>query len=126
MDFRWLNKAALTDPFPTPFTDKILNEVAGHECYSFTDRFSGYNQVRIAEEDQHKTTFICPWGTFAYKKMPFGLKNVGAMFQRAMSYMFHDIKRFIDAYLDDLAAHSKKRAEHPEHLRDTYIALSIS
>ena len=51
IDFRWLNRATLTNPFPTPFADEILNGVAGHECYSFTDGFSGYNQVCIAEED---------------------------------------------------------------------------
>ena len=70
------------------------------------DDFSGYNQITIHPEDQHKTAFICPWGTFSYKKMPFGLKNAGATFQRAMSYAFHDIKHIIEAYLDDLAARS--------------------
>ena len=49
VDYRWLNKATKTDPFPTPFADEILNEVAGHECYSFIDGFSGYNQVPIAK-----------------------------------------------------------------------------
>jgi hypothetical protein len=58
VDFRGLNKLTLTDPFPTPFIDEIINEVMGHECYSFTDGFSGYNQVPIAKEDQPKTTFV--------------------------------------------------------------------
>lgn len=80
------------------------------------DRFSGYNQISIRPEDQHKTTFICPWGTFAYKKMPFGLKNVRATFQQVMSYAFHDIKHVNEAYLDDLAARSRKRIDHPSHL----------
>jgi hypothetical protein len=53
------------------------------------DEFSGYNQIQIKLEDQHKMTFICPWGTFAYQKMPFGLKNIGATFQRAMNFSFH-------------------------------------
>jgi hypothetical protein len=66
----------------------------------------GYNQINIVPEDQHKTAFICPWGTFAYRKLPFGLKNVGATFQRAMSYSFHDIKHIVQPYLDDLPAHS--------------------
>ena len=78
----------------------------GNEIFSFTNGFSSYNQITIHPEDQHKTNFICPWGTVAYKKMPFGLKNDGATFQRAMSYSFHDIKHIIKAYLDDLAAHS--------------------
>ena len=54
VDVRELNKVTMTDPFPSPYADEILNEVAGHECYSFTDGFSGYNQVPIAKEDQKK------------------------------------------------------------------------
>lgn len=73
--FRWLNKVTLTDPFPTSFVDEIINEVVGHECYSFTDGFSGYNQVPIAKKYQHKTTFVCEFGSFAYRVMPFGLNN---------------------------------------------------
>ena len=105
------------DNYPTPFIDKILEDCAGHEIFSFMDGFSGYNQIQIKPEDQHKTTFICPWGTFAYKEMPFGLKYARDTFQRAMSYAFHDIKKIVEAYLDDLLAHSKKRADHPAHLR---------
>lgn len=80
------------------------------------DGFSGYNQIQIKPEDHHKIDFIFPWGTVTYKKMPFGLKNVGVTFEKAMSYAFHDIKKIVQAYLDD-AAHSKKRSKHPDHLR---------
>ena len=58
VDLRKLNHACLHDPFPTPFTDEVLESVGGQEMYSFTDRFSGYHQVRIVQEDHHKTTFI--------------------------------------------------------------------
>jgi hypothetical protein len=68
------------------------------------DVFSGYNQIQIKPKYQHKTAFICPWGTFAYCKMPFGLKNAGATFQWAMSFSFHDLKHIVKAYLDDLAS----------------------
>ena len=71
------------------------------------DCFLGYNQIGILPTDQHKRTFIFPWGTFAYKKLPFGLKNVGATFQGAISYAFHDIKHIVELYLDDLPAHSQ-------------------
>ena len=81
------------------------------------DGFSGYNQIQIKPEDQHKTAFICPWGTFAYRKMPFGLKNAGATFQRAMTLIFHDLKSIIEVFLDDLAAHSRMRMRHSYHLR---------
>ena len=85
--------------------------------FSFMDGFSRYNQIQIKPEDQHKTAFICPWGTFAYRKIPFGLKNAGATFQRAMTLIFHDLKSIIEVFLDDLAAHSRMRMRHPYHLR---------
>ena len=85
LDFHDLNRACPKDNFPTPFIDQILDECARSEFFSFMDGFSGYNQIQIKPEDQHKTTFICPWGTFSYRKMPFSLKNVGATFQRAMT-----------------------------------------
>jgi hypothetical protein len=66
MDFHDLNKAYLKDNFPTPFIDQILDECAGSEVFSFMDRFSRYNQIQIKPEDQHKTTFICNWETFAH------------------------------------------------------------
>lgn len=84
------------------------------------DRCSVYNQIQIKPEDQHKTSFICPWGTFTYKRMPFVLKNARATFQQAMSYAFHDINNIVQAYLDDIAAHSKKRAKHLDHLKSIF------
>ena len=90
---------------------------AGSEVFSFMDGFFGYNQIQIKLEDQHKTTFICPWGTFAYQKMPFGLKNTGATFQWAMTLIFHDLKSIIEVFLDNLAVHSRMRMRHPYHLR---------
>jgi hypothetical protein len=79
--------------------------------------FSGYNQIHIKPEDQHKTDFICPWDTFVYRKMHFFLKNVGSTFQWAMSFTFHDLKHIVKEYLDDLASSSHKRSDHPTHLR---------
>ena len=90
VDFRELNKVTLTDPFPTPYADEILNEVTGHECYSFTDGFSGYNQVPIAKEDQKKTTFVCEFGSFAYIVMPFGFKNAPIVFSRIVVKTFQE------------------------------------
>ena len=80
------------------------------------DGFFGYNQIQIKPEDQHKTTFIFPWGTFAYKKIPFGLKIAGETFQHVMNFSFHDIKVIFEPYLDDIPAHSHKRIDHPDHL----------
>jgi hypothetical protein len=112
-NFHDLNKAYPKDNFPTPFIDQIIDECAGCDTFSFMYGFSGYNQIQIKPEDQHKMAFIYPWGTFAYRNMPFGLKNVGATFQRAMSFAFHDLKHIVKAYLDDLASRSCKRTDHP-------------
>jgi hypothetical protein len=103
-NFHDLNKFCPKDNFPTPFIDQIIDECVGCEAFSFMDGFSGYNQIQIKSEDQHKMTFICPWGTFAYCKMPFGLKNAGATFQWGMSFDFHEFKHIVEAYLDYLAS----------------------
>jgi hypothetical protein len=116
MDFCDLNKACPKDNFPTPFIDQIIDECAGCESFSFIDDFFGYNQIQIKNEEQHKTNFICPRGTFVYQNMPFGLKNAGATFQWAMCFTFHDLKHIVEAYLDDLASCSRKRSDHPAHL----------
>jgi hypothetical protein len=116
MYFQDLNKACPKDNFLTPFIDQILDECAGREVFYFMDGFLGYNQIQIKLEDQHKTAIICPWGTFAYWKMPFGLKNVGATFQRAMTFSFHNLKHIFESYFDDIDAHSHKRVDHSTHL----------
>jgi hypothetical protein len=121
VDYQDINKACPKDNFPTPFVDQIIDDCAGSEIFSLMDGFSGYNQINIAPEDQHKTSFICPWGTFTYRKLPFGLKNAGATFQRAMSYAFHDIKHIVQPYLDDLLAHSLRRVDHPTHLQAIFV-----
>jgi hypothetical protein len=99
-----------------PFINQIIDNCVGSVIFSFMDGFSRYNQIDIFPVDQHKTTFIYPWGNFSYRKLPLGLKNVGATFQRAMSYAFHDIKHIAEPYLDDLSAHSSNRQDHIDHL----------
>lgn len=120
IDFHDLNKFFPKDNYPTLFIDQIIDNFVGSKIFFFMDGFFGYNQIQIKPKKQHKPSFIFPWGTFAYKKMLFGLKNVGATFQWAMSYAFHDIKKIVQAYLDDLAAHSKKMAKHHAHLIDIF------
>ncbi|PKI70104.1 hypothetical protein CRG98_009567 [Punica granatum] len=84
VDYRDLNKASPNDNFPLPHIDVLVDNTVCHTLLSFMDGFSGYNQIRMAEEDKIKTTFITMWGTFYYRVMPFGLKNAGATYQRAM------------------------------------------
>ena len=85
------------------------------------DGFFGYNQIQIRKEDHYKTAFTTPWGTFTYRVMPFGLKNAGSTFQRAMTYCFHDLIHIILVYLDDLTARSPKRAQHIDDLREVFL-----
>jgi hypothetical protein len=116
-DFRDLNHACPKDNFPGPFIDQIIDDYVGHEAMSFMDVFSGYNQIQIHPEDQYKTAFTTPWGMFSYRVMHFGLKKIGATFQWAMTYVFHDLTRLILAYLDNLTTRSKKRTQHLDDLQ---------
>ena len=81
VDFRELNKATLKDYFPFPFIDQVLDTLSGKQYFSFLDGYNGYNQILIAPEDQDKNTFTFPWGTYAYRVLPFGLCNATANFQ---------------------------------------------
>ncbi|CAL2229972.1 unnamed protein product [Prunus armeniaca] len=102
--YRKLNTTTSQDHFPLPFIDQMLERLAGHSDYCFLDGYSGCNQIAIALEDQKKTTFTCPFGTFAYSWMPFGFCNHLATFQRCMISIFSDIvERFIEAFMDDFS-----------------------
>jgi hypothetical protein len=104
IDYRKLNSMTKKDHFPLPFIDQILERVAGHEFYCFLDGYSGYNQIEIALKDQEKTTFTCPFGTFAYRRMPFGLCNATTTFQRCMLSIFSDmVERFLEIFMDDFS-----------------------
>ncbi|XP_050914580.1 uncharacterized protein LOC127129439 [Lathyrus oleraceus] len=100
IDFRDLNTANPKDEYPMPVAEMLVDSAAGHEYLSMLDGYSGYNQIFIAEEDVSKTAFRCPGeiGTYEWIVMPFGLKNVGATYQRAMNSIFHDyIETFMQA-----------------------------
>nr|GEZ13000.1 reverse transcriptase domain-containing protein [Tanacetum cinerariifolium] len=104
IDYRKLNKATQKDHFPLPFMDQMLERLAGNEYYCFLDGFFGYFQIPIDPKDQEKTTFTCPYGTFAYKRMPFGLCNAPRTFQRCMMAIFHDmIERTMEVFMDDFS-----------------------
>ena len=108
VDFWNLNLACKKDNYPLPNMETLLQRVTGSGMMSLLDGFSGYNQVMVKKEDMHKTTFTTPCGTFDYLRMPFGLTNTGATFQRAMDYAFKGlIGKFIDIYQDDLIVFSK-------------------
>ena len=110
VDYRDLNRVSPKDDFPLPHIDVLVDNTAQHKIFSFMDGFSGYNQIKMAPEDMEKTTFVTQWGTFCYKVMPFGLKNVGVTYQCAMVALFHDmIHHEIEVYVDDMIARSRLR-----------------
>ncbi|KAL4368813.1 hypothetical protein GQ457_05G020560 [Hibiscus cannabinus] len=104
MDYRKLNKATRKDHFPLPFIDQMLDRLVGKQFYCFLDGYSGYNQITIAPEDQSKTTFTCPYETFAFRRMPFGLCNAPSTFQRWMTAIFSDLNEdCLEIFMDDFS-----------------------
>ena len=102
VDLKKLNDVCVHDPFPTPFTDEVLDNVGGQEAYSFTDGFFGYHQIKIASEDRSKTTFGTEWGCFQYNVMLFGLKNAPMIFSHIVVAAFKEfIHKFLEVYFDD-------------------------
>jgi len=124
VDYYDINRTCPKYNYPTPFINQIIDKCIGSEICSFMDGFFGNNQINISPVDQHKTTFIFPWGTFYYKNLPFGLKNASTTFQQEISYAFHETRHVVQPYLDDLPAHSAKRRDHPNHLRDIFFMMS--
>ena len=106
IDYRKLNTATRKDHFPLPFIDQMLDRLAGHPHFCFLDGYSGYNQIAISPEDQEKTTFTCPYGTFAFRRMPFGLCNASATFQRCMMSIFSDlVEEVMEIFMDDFTVY---------------------
>ncbi|GKA68856.1 reverse transcriptase domain-containing protein [Tanacetum coccineum] len=104
IDYQKLNEATRKDHFPLLFMDQMLERLAGNEYYCFLDGFSGYFQIPIDPHDQEKTTFMCTYGMFAYRRMPFGLCNASGTFQRCMMAIFHDmIEKTMEVFMDDFS-----------------------
>ena len=124
VDFTDLNKACPKDSFPLPRIDQLVDSTAGHKLLTFMDAFSGYNQIKMDEEDQKKTAFITSQGLYCYKVMPFGLKNAGATYQRLVNKMFNkQIGRNMEVYVDDMLVKSKEKLAHLDDLREMFATL---
>jgi hypothetical protein len=120
VDFRDLNRATPKDEYPMPVAETLINVSAGKKILSFMDDNASYNQIFMAPEDIHKTAFRVPGavGLFEYVVMTFGLKNAGAMYQRAMNYIYHDlIGKLVEIYIDDVVVKSTSTGGHLEDLR---------
>ena len=113
VDFTDLNRACPKDSFPLPRIDQLVDATAGHELLSFMDAYSGYNQIRMYEEDQEHIAFLTNQGLYCYKVMLFGLKNAGETYQRLVNKMFKDqIGKTMEVYVDDMLVKSLKTEEH--------------
>nr|GEV96218.1 DNA-directed DNA polymerase [Tanacetum cinerariifolium] len=121
IDYRKLNDATRKDHFPLPFMDQMLERLAGNEFYCFLDGFSGYFHIPINPPNKEKTTFTCPYGTFAYRIMPFGLCNAPRTFQRCMMAIFHDmIEKTKEVFMDDVSIFEDSFSSCLSHL-DTML-----
>ena len=117
VDFTDLNKACPKDSYPLPRIDQLVDFTVGHKLLSFMGIFSRYNQIRMDETDQEKTSFVTSQGLFCYKVMSFGLKNAGAIYQRLVNHMFcPQIGRNVEVYVDNMLVKSQDEEIHLDDL----------
>ncbi|KAK1647388.1 hypothetical protein QYE76_065193 [Lolium multiflorum] len=106
IDFRKVNKVTKKDHYPLPFIDQMLERLSKNTHFCFLDGYSGFSQIAVKAKDQEKTTFTCPYGTYAYRRMPFGLCNAPATFQRCMSAIFHGFcESIVEVFMDDFSVY---------------------
>jgi hypothetical protein len=124
IDFTDLNKACKKDDFPLERVDKIMDDAANSEMLSLLDMFLGYHQIRVRKEDEDKTSFITPFGTFCFVRMQEGLKNAGCTLLRKIAIVLHpQLRRNILAYVDDIVVKSVQRRDHICVLVETFANI---
>ena len=117
IDYQKLNAATKKDHFPLPFIDQILDKLSSEGFYFFLDGYSGYNQLAIHPDDQEKMTFTCPFGTYAFQRMPFGLCNAPTTFQRCIMAIFSNfIGESMEVFMDDFSVFGPSFDACLEHL----------
>ena len=124
IDFTDLNKACPKNDFPLPRIDRVVDDAANSQLMSLLDCFSGYHQIWMRKEDEEKTSFITPFGTYCFVRMPEGLKNAGQSFSRMSSVVLeHQLRRNVLAYVDDIVVTSSIRGNHVADLAETFASL---
>ena len=123
VDYRKLNEVTTADPYYMATMDEILERVGSSRVMSKIDLAKGFYQVEVEPLSQEKTAFVSPYGKFQFKRMPFGLKNAPAMFQRLMEVVLGDCYEYSAPYIDDVVVFSENGEEHVQHLRCVLDAL---
>jgi hypothetical protein len=124
VDYTDLNKHCPKDPFGLPWIDQAIDSTTGCDLLCFLDCYSGYHQIAIKEEDQEKTAFITPFGAYCYTTMSFGLKNVGATYQRAIQACFkRQLNKNVEAYVDDVVVKTRNSNTLIADLEETFASM---
>jgi hypothetical protein len=124
VDYIDLNKHCPKDPFGLPWIDQVIDSTASYDLLCFLDCYSGYHQIAIKEEDQEKTAFITPFGTYCYTTMSFGLKNTGATYQQAIQACFkRQLNKNVEAYVDDVVVKTRNSNTLIADLEETFASL---
>jgi hypothetical protein len=123
-DFTDLNMCCLKDDFPLARINQIIDSVAGCDLMALLDCFSGYHQIWLRKEDEEKTCFITPFGTYCYVRMPKGLRNAGPTFCRMTKTALKDqVGRNVLPYVDDIIVASKKKESYISDLSKTFTNM---
>ncbi|XP_016651023.1 PREDICTED: RNA-directed DNA polymerase homolog [Prunus mume] len=126
VDYRNLNEGSPKDEYPMPIADMLVDGATHNQMLSFMDGNAGYNQIMVAEEDIHKTAFMCLGhiGAFEYTVMHFSLRNAGATYQRVMNSIFHDmIGHSLEVYIDDVVIKSPEKGDHVSNLKNVFLRI---
>jgi hypothetical protein len=124
VDYTDLNKHCPKDPFGLPWIDQVIDSTAGCDLLCFLDCYSGYHQIAIKEEDQEKTAFITPFGTYCYTTMSFGLKNADATYRRAIQACFkRQLNKNVESYVDDVVVKTRNSSTLIDNLEETFASL---